>query len=152
MNKFQDHVAHRRTQVADALAAAWPSERGLRETSALIQYLEEVLPDDEVVPGLTWRLWGALSAPVRKQGSSRPDLIRSERDRIGRWIATHPSDVFSIPGGLYELWFALDACFDPETDELEGWCGPVQDDVLEEIMEQHRNCHGAPPEGEPPAS
>ena len=152
MNMFKDHVAYRRTEVADALAAAWPSEPGLRETSALIQYLEEVLPYDDVVPALTWRLWGAVSAPVRKRGSSRPDLIRSERDRVGRWLATHTQDVFSIPGGFYELWFALDACFDPETDELEEWCVDVQDDVLAEMIERHNDRHAEVPEGEPPAA
>jgi hypothetical protein len=151
MNLFQDQVNYRRSEVADALNAAWPDELGLRETSVLIQYLKEVLPHDDVVPALTWRLWGAVSAPVRRQGSSRPDLIRSERDRIGRWIATYPPETFSIPGGLDDLWFALDACFDPEDDELEAWCKDVQDDVLEEIMEQHEDRHDPPPEGEPPA-
>lgn len=152
MNLFQDRVNYRRTEVSDAVALAWPSDQGLREVSALIQYMREALPYDEVAHDLAWRVWGAVSAPTRRKGSAHPDVLRNERDRIGRWIAHLGPTGCSEPANLDELWFALDRCFDPEDDQLEHWAVDIQDDLLEEITEWHEGGHEAPPEGEPPIS
>jgi len=145
MDKSKAALAELRCEVANYIDLS-ECKTGLAQLDDLLTYLEETYPDDEVLRVLSWRTW---TSNVALSGGDANDqeLLKAERDRVERWALYLEGKSDPRAEAVRQLWFGLDACFDPGSGNLEEWFNGLEGQTLKELAGRY----GQAPDGEPPA-
>ncbi len=148
MSAPNKYLIELRADVVDCIGIGGYPVPGLDQLDDLLRHLEETYPYDNIHRVLGRRAWGAVAAASEPVVQPTSDCLREERDRVGRWLQWFEERDGPRHTDLTDLWIQLDACFNPETGELEPWFNALQQDLLDELFGRH----GEPPPGEPPST
>jgi hypothetical protein len=122
------------------------SQPGLGELHDLLDYLQDTYDEDDALRILEWRAITA-SQPPKNVEAADEGILRAERTRVEKWALYLEGKDDPEAYSIRQVWKALDACFNPHTDELEGWFYGEEAQIVEELS----NRYGFAPSGDAPA-
>jgi hypothetical protein len=122
------------------------SQPGLDQLHDLLDYLQDNYDEDDALRFLEWRAITA-SLPSENVEAADEGILRAERARVEKWALYLEGKNDPEADSVRQIWKAIDACFNPHTDDLEGWFYGEEAQIIEEL----RGHHGLAPSGDAPA-